>query len=171
MITELEIGHRVSELAAQIAQDYRGVDLHLVGILKGAFVFLADLMRRLHDQNIGLSLDFVRAFSYGVGERSSGEVRLSLDAESDLTGRQVLVVDDIVDSGRTLALVCKHLMSRGAASVRTCVLLDKPSRREVDLKVDYVGFIIPDKFVVGYGMDFAERSRHLPFIMAREEGG
>ena len=164
LITELEIRLRVSQIAEAIARDTNVRGLIVVAVLKGAFMFLADLLRRLADLGLEPRVDFIRAASYGSGTRSSGRVKISLDCASPVRGRAVLLVDDIVDSGRTLAHLQRHLKAKGAARVLTCVLLDKASRREVKFQPDYVGFEIPDRFVVGYGMDFDERYRYLPFI-------
>ena len=164
LFTEPEIQRRVSELAQEIAGDLHGRDVCVVAVLKGAFMLLADLLRRLHDLGVEPVVDFVKAGSYGSGDRSGGAVKITLDVSTDLVGKDVLLVDDIVDSGRTLSLLKAHLQAKGAASIRTVVLLDKPSRREVEFKPDYVGFEIPDRFVIGYGMDYAEKYRQLPYI-------
>ena len=169
LITELEIRLRVSQIAEAIARDADDRGLVVVAVLKGAFMFLADLLRRLADLGLEPRVDFIRAASYGSGTRSKGQIKISLDCASPVKGRTVLLVDDIVDSGRTLSRLQRHLKAKGAARVQTCVLLDKPSRREVEFQPDYVGFEIPDHFVVGYGMDFDERYRYLPFIGILEE--
>lgn len=161
LLTEDRIQQRVQELAAEVSADYAGQHLVLVVALKGAFVFAADLMRALQ---VPLCVDFVAASSYGKNTVSSGEVRVGYETCGDLEGRHVLVVEDIVDSGRTLSVLVASLRSRGAASVKTCCLLDKPSRRVVDFRPEYVGFEIPDHFVIGYGLDYAERYRSLPFV-------
>lgn len=137
----------------------------LIPLLKGAFVFAADLLRRLNRNDIKTEVDFIRASSYGQNDVSTGEVRLTGELSVDVTDKFVLVVDDIIDTGKTLQVVHNELKFRGAEVVRTCVLLDKPSRRLTDFSPDYVGFQIPDIFVVGYGMDYAEKWRHLPCIM------
>lgn len=155
------IAAKVATLGARIADDYRGKDLALVSILKGSLPFLADLMRRIE---IPLSVDFMEVSSYGATTESSGVVRIVKDIANSVEGRDVLVVEDIVDTGNTLAFVLAHLRSQRPASVRLCTLLDKPARRIVPIEIDYRGFEIPDKFVVGYGLDFAERYRNLPFI-------
>ncbi|MEA2662629.1 MAG: hypoxanthine phosphoribosyltransferase [Chloroflexota bacterium] len=152
---------RVRELGARIAQDYDGRDLVLVSILKGALPFLADLMRAVP---IYCSLDFLEVSSYGAGTTSSGVVRILKDLAKPIEGRHVLVVEDILDTGHTLSYVIEHLRGQHPASLGLCALLDKPARRVVPIAVDYKGFEIPDKFVVGYGLDFAERYRNLPFI-------
>lgn len=155
------IARRVRQLGAQIADDYVGRDLVLVSILKGALPFLADLMREIR---IYCSLDFLEVSSYGAGTSSSGVVRILKDLAKPIEGRDVLVVEDILDTGHTLSYVIEHLRGQHPASLGLCALLDKPARRVVPISVDYRGFQIADKFVVGYGLDFAERYRNLPFI-------
>ncbi len=152
---------KVSDLAADISRDYQGQDLLLVGVLCGSFVFLADLMRRIC---LPLQVEFVCLSSYGSGTESSGQIRMLKDLAGPVAGRHILIVEDITDSGRTLKYLVELLRGRGAASVRTCCLLDKPSRREVDFAPDYCGFEIPDAFVVGYGLDFANLYRNLPYV-------
>jgi len=161
LVDEAAIVAKVRELGARIAKDYRGKDLVLVSILKGALPFLADLMRQIP---VPLSLDFLEVSSYGAGTETSGVVRILKDLANPIEGRDVLVVEDILDTGKTLAFVVDHLRSQHPSSVRLCTLLDKPSRRLVPIEIDYRGFEIPDKFVVGYGLDYAERYRNLPFI-------
>ncbi|MDQ2952563.1 MAG: hypoxanthine phosphoribosyltransferase [Chloroflexota bacterium] len=161
LVDEDTIASRVRELGARIALDYGGKDLVLVSILKGALPFLADLMRQVQ---IPLSLDFLEVSSYGDATETSGVVRILKDLAKPIEARDVLVVEDIVDTGNTLNFVLDHLRSQRPASVRLCTLLDKPSRRIVPITIDYRGFEIPDKFVVGYGLDYAERYRNLPFI-------
>jgi hypoxanthine phosphoribosyltransferase len=162
------IAGRVAELGAEIARDYarEGRDPHLVGVLKGGCVFLSDLMRAI---DLPLTVDFVAVSSYGDAEVSSGEVRLTKDLDRPLDGRDVLVVEDIVDTGLTLAFLVDDFRRRGARSVRVATLLDKAARRLVDVPLDYVGFAIPDEFVVGYGLDAAERHRNLPHVAVVEE--
>ena len=155
------IQSRVRELGAQIAADYVGRDLVLVSILKGALPFLADLMREVP---IYCSLDFLEVSSYGAGTSSSGVVRILKDLAKPIEGRNVLVVEDILDTGHTLSYVIEHLRGQHPSTLGRCALLDKPARRVVPITVDYKGFEIEDKFVVGYGLDFAERYRNLPFI-------
>src|SRR5712691_4165175 len=161
LIDEQAIAKRVRELGAAIADDYRGKDVVLVSILKGALPFLADLMRQMP---IPLALDFLEVSSYGEATESSGVVRILKDLAKPIEGREVVVVEDILDTGRTLAYVIEHLRGQHPASLGLCALLDKPARRVMPITVDYRGFEIPDKFVVGYGLDFAERYRNLPFI-------
>jgi hypoxanthine phosphoribosyltransferase len=162
LIDETTLQRRVVELAQAIEDDYRGVDdLLLIAVLKGAFVFLADLsraMRRPHQ------LDFMGISSYGAGTESSGAVRIVLDLKQDIAGRHVLIVEDIIDSGRTLDYMKRNIQARDPASLRICSLLNKLERREIDVHLDYLGFEIPDEFVVGYGLDFAELYRNLPYI-------
>jgi len=161
LIDEQAIAAKVRELGTAIADDYRTKDLVLVSILKGALPFLADLMRQMP---IPLALDFLEVSSYGEATESSGNVRILKDLAKSIEGRDVVVVEDILDTGQTLSYVIEHLRSKQPASVRLCTLLDKPARRIVPIQIDYRGFEIPDKFVVGYGLDYAERYRNLPFI-------
>lgn len=161
LVDEAAIAAKVRELGDSISRDYRGKDLVLVSILKGALPFLADLMRQIP---LPLALDFLEVSSYGSSTESSGVVRILKDIANPIEGRDVLVVEDILDTGNTLAFVVEHLRSQRPASVRICTLLDKPARRLVPIDIDYRGFEIPDKFVVGYGLDYAERYRNLPFI-------
>ncbi len=152
---------RVAELAAQIDADYAGRDLLLVGVLKGAVMVLADLARAMH---LPVEMDWMAVSSYGSGTKSSGVVRILKDLDNDITGRHVLVVEDIVDSGLTLSWLVGNLKSRDPASVRVCVMLRKPDAARMDVDVAYTGFDIGDEFVIGYGLDYAERYRNLPFI-------
>ncbi|MFQ6006182.1 MAG: hypoxanthine phosphoribosyltransferase [Woeseia sp.] len=162
LISEKEILDRVDELAAQISADYADKDeVVLVGVLKGAFVLLADLARRL---TVPRSIEFIAVSSYEDGDVPSGAVRLVMDVRSSIAGKHVLIVEDIVDTGHTLRYLIDMLKSRGPASVRTCVLLHKEHSTEVDLDIDYLGFTIGDDWVVGYGLDYAERDRTLPYI-------
>ena len=153
---------RVSELGAQISRDYAGQDLLLVCVLKGGVMFLTDLMRQI---TIPHSIDFMAISSYGTGVRkSSGIVRILMDLSADITGQNVLIVEDIIDTGHTLDYLLDLLSTRGPASLRVCCLLDKPSRRQVPIQVDYLGFSIPDKYVFGYGLDLDQLYRNLPLI-------
>jgi hypoxanthine phosphoribosyltransferase len=162
LISEEQIQQRVVELAAEIARDFAAVENPLlICVLKGGYVFLGDLSRALARPH---SLDFMGVSSYGSGTVSSGAVQIIMDLKQPLVGRDVLIVEDIVDSGRTLSYMRQILLARQPASLRICTLLNKPSRREVDVPVDYIGFDIPDEFVVGYGLDFDELYRNLPFI-------
>ena len=163
LLTEEQLRTRVAELGAQISQDYAGKDLMLVCILKGANIFLADLCRQI---TLPLSYDFVAVSSYGADTKSSGVVRILKDLDESVESKHVLVVEDIVDTGLTLRLsyLLENLRSRRAASVKICTLLDKPSRRRVEVPVDYCGFTVEDRFVVGYGLDYAGVYRNLPYI-------
>lgn len=163
LISEEEIARRVAELGQQISQDYAGKDLMLVGILKGCVLFLSDLIRHIH---VPVAFDFVAVSSYGADTKSSGVVRILKDLDESVESKHVLVVEDIVDTGLTLRLsyLLENLRSRRAASVKVCTLLDKPSRRRVDVPVDYRGFTVEDRFVVGYGMDYQGKYRSLPYI-------
>jgi hypoxanthine phosphoribosyltransferase len=160
LIAAAEIARRVGELAEQIAADYRGQEIVIVGVLKGGFVFMADLIRR---QPLTVRCDFVKVSSYGMGT-TSGTIQLHLDISIPLEGRHVVVIEDIVDTGNSIAWLLAHLQRKQPASLRLCALLDKPSRRETPVTIDYLGFSIPDQFVVGYGIDCAERYRQLPFV-------
>lgn len=155
------IAGRVCELAEQISSDYEGKDLLVVGVLKGAWVFMADLVRRL---TTPIRCDFVRVTSYGMGTETSGDPELLLDITESVEETHVLVVDDIVDTGISVSWLMAHLRKKNPASLRLCVLLDKPSRRQVAMDPDYCGFQIPDRFVIGYGLDSAEQYRELPFV-------
>jgi hypoxanthine phosphoribosyltransferase len=161
LIVEDALQRRVSELGEEISHDYTGRDLLLVGVLKGAVFFMSDLMRRL---TIPCEIDFMAISSYGAGTDSSGVVRILKDLDINIEGRDVLVVEDIIDSGLTLSYLMRNLEARQPASLEICALLTKPGRREIDVPVRYVGFEIPDRFVVGYGLDFAERYRNLPYV-------
>jgi hypoxanthine phosphoribosyltransferase len=161
LIDEETLAGRVAELGAEVSADYQGRDLLLIGVLKGAVFFMADLMRHL---NVPCEVDFMAISSYGDATDSSGIVRILKDLDINIEGRDVLVVEDIIDSGLTLSYLIRNLESREPASLEVCALLTKPSRREIDIPVRYVGFEIPNKFVVGYGLDFAERYRNLPYV-------
>lgn len=161
LISEDKVEARVRELAAQISKDYEGKEIRMVGILKGASFFMCDLAKRI---TVPVSIDFMQVSSYGGATESTGTVRIKKDLDESIEGKDVIIVEDIVDSGRTLAFLGEFLKNKGAASVRYCTLLDKPERRVVDLKADYSGFEIPDQFVVGYGMDYDQNYRNLPYI-------
>ena len=161
-----ELQQRIGELAAEISRDYASRDLLLIGVLKGAVFFLGDLMRRL---TVSSECDFMAISSYGSGTESSGVVRILKDLDAPIAGRNVLVVEDIVDSGLTLSYLLRTLAARGPQSLEVCALLTKPSRREVDLTCRYVGFEIPNRFVIGYGLDYGERYRSLPFVAVLDE--
>ena len=154
LYTEEHLKARVAELGRQISADYKGESVVLVGVLKGAIVFFTDLAR----------FDFISCSSYGSGTTSTGVVRILKDLDRSVEGKHVLVVEDIVDTGTTLHYLLENLHARGAKSVRLAALLNKPERRKMDVEVDYVGFVIPDYFVIGYGLDYAEKYRHLPYI-------
>jgi hypoxanthine phosphoribosyltransferase len=157
-----ELAHRVRELAEQISADYAGKDVLLIGVLKGAVFFLADLMRQLE-------VDFMAVSSYGSSTDSSGVVRILKDLDAPIEGRHVLIVEDIVDSGLTLSYLFRMLGARSPASLEVCALLTKPERREVDMPIRYVGFEIPNRFAIGYGLDHAERYRNLPYVAVLNE--
>ncbi len=161
LLTEEQLGSRLDEMAAQIDADYAGRELLLVGVLKGAVMVMADLARRLHTS---VQMDWMAVSSYGAGTKSSGVVRILKDLDADLTGRHVLIVEDIIDSGLTLSWLLANLRSRGPASVEIATMLRKPEAATVEVDVRYVGFDIPTEFVVGYGLDYAERYRNLPFV-------
>lgn len=161
LLSEEQIRARILDLGAQITRDYAGLNPLLVGVLKGALFFLSDLMRAIDTR---LSLEFMAISSYGSSTRTSGEVRIMKDLDVPIEGRHILVVEDIVDTGLTLSYLLANLHARGAASVKLAALLDKYERRQKEVPIDYLGFKIPDEFVVGYGLDFAERYRNLPFI-------
>ncbi len=161
LIDEDALQQRITELGVEISADYEGRDLLLVGVLKGAVFFMADLMRRL---TIPCEIDFMAISSYGAATDSSGVVRILKDLDVNIAGRDVLVVEDIIDSGLTLSYLLRTLKARKPASLEICALLTKPERREIDVPVRYVGFEIPNRFVIGYGLDFAERYRNLRYI-------
>ena len=161
IISPEEIQTRVAQLAAQISQEFQGQDLVLLGVLKGAFIFMSDLARHLE---MPVEMDFVRLASYGSATESCGQITMTKDCEIDLAGRNVLVVEDIVDTGLTLKWLADKLRQRGAAQVKLCSLIDKSERREVELELDYVGFDIPRGFLVVYGLDFDEQYRYLPGV-------
>ncbi len=161
LLTEEQLHTRLDEIAAQIDADYAGKDLLLVGVLKGAVMVMADLARRLTHS---VQMDWMAVSSYGSGTKSSGVVRILKDLDADLTGRHVLIVEDIIDSGLTLSWLLSNLRSRGPATVEIATMLRKPEASKVDVDVRYVGFDIPNEFVVGYGLDYAEKYRNLPFV-------
>lgn len=161
LVDEKSLQKRIVELGAQISQDYAGQDLHLICILRGGILFLTDLMRHISVPN---TLDFMAVSSYGSGRQSTGQVRITLDLKDDIHDRNVLLVEDIVDSGYTIASVLEFLRTRHPRSLRVCTLLNKPERREVEVPIDYCGFEIPNRFVFGYGLDLDEYYRNLPFI-------
>lgn len=152
---------RIREMGAQIARDYHGRRPELICVLKGAVTFMSDLMRTI---DLNLSIDFIAVSSYGKGKNSTGEVKIIKDLDEPLEGRDIILVEDILDTGLTLSYLVRNFLSRGATSVKIATLLNKPERRKVEVTPDYIGFEIPDKFVVGYGLDYAERYRNLPYI-------
>lgn len=161
MLTHEQLEERIKELGKEISDTYRGHDLLIVCILKGAILFFSDLARHI---DIPVSMDFMAVSSYGGGTKSSGVVRILKDLDRPAQGMDILIIEDIVDSGNTLSYLKRTLMSRKPASLRICSLLDKPERRESDIEVDFTGFEIPDEFVVGYGLDYAEKYRNLPYV-------
>ena len=161
LLTEEEIAKRVKELGAEISKDYEGKEIVMVCLLTGAAWFATDLSRALEND---MRMDFMVASSYGNGTTTSGNVKVSLDVRTDLSNKHVLLVDDIIDTGTTFKAITEMLASRNVASIKTCALCDKKERRTADINADYVGFVIPDEFVVGYGLDFAGSYRNLPYI-------
>jgi hypoxanthine phosphoribosyltransferase len=161
LASEKDIAKKVREIGQSISGYYKDKNLLMVSVLKGSVVFMADLMREI---NIPLEIDFMAVSSYGKGSKTSGIVKIIKDLDIPLAGFDVLIVEDILDSGLTLSYIMELLQSRGPKSIRLCTLFDKPERRKVEIKADYVGFIIPDEFVVGYGLDYAEKYRNLPYV-------
>jgi hypoxanthine phosphoribosyltransferase len=165
-VSQSDLERRVRELGAEISRDYEGKDLFLVGVLKGAVFFLSDLMRSLE---VDCEVDFMAVASYGSSTDSSGVVRILKDLDATIEGKDVLIVEDIIDSGLTLSYLLRTLKAREPRSLEVCALLTKPERREVDLPIRYTGFEIPNKFVIGYGLDHAERYRNLPYVAVLQE--
>lgn len=161
LISKEELATRVAELGKQIEKDYQGKDLVCVGLLKGSVVFMSDLIKTI---NLDLKIDFMKVSSYGNGTDSTGIVKILKDVDEEVTGKDVLLIEDIVDTGLTLANVKEFMWKKKPNSIKICTLLDKPSRRKADVKAEYVGFEIPDAFVIGYGLDYAEHYRNLPFV-------
>ena len=161
LFSEEELKARVKEIAKQIEQDYAGQEIMLISVLRGSFVFMADLCRHI---DLPCTIDFMSVSSYGKGTSSSGQVQITKDLSSDISGKHIIVVEDILDSGNTLSYLLRLLEQRHPASIRLCTLLDKPERRVKHVEVHYSGFTIPDAFVVGYGLDYAEQYRNLPYI-------
>lgn len=161
MFTEEEVSNKIREIGAKISEDLNGEPVKVICILKGASFFACELAKRI---TVPVYIDFMRVSSYGDGTESTGKVNIIQDLEASIEGENVLVVEDIIDSGYTLSFLLENLKSRGAKSVRLCTLLSKPDRRVVDVPVDYIGYVIPDVFVVGYGLDYAQRYRNLPYI-------
>lgn len=160
-LSEKEVDERIQQMGEQISRDYAGRQVHLICVLKGGSFFMCELAKRI---TVPVSLDFMSVSSYGSETKSSGVVKIVKDLDEPLKGKDVLVVEDIVDSGRTLSYLLEMLHDRGPASLRLCTLLDKPDRRVIDVNVDYTGFQIPDEFVVGYGLDYGQKYRNLPYI-------
>jgi hypoxanthine phosphoribosyltransferase len=161
MITDDQIREKTAELGRKLTEDYRGKNPLLICVLKGGLMFLADLMREI---DIPVEIDFMAVSSYGDATESSGVVRILMDLDRNIEGRHVLIVEDIIDTGRTLTYIIENLRTRGPASIKVCTLLNKPARRVLDIPIDYVGFEIPDRFVIGYGLDYGEIYRNLPFV-------
>lgn len=161
LFSEEQLKQRVREIAAEIEKDYAGKEIMLISVLRGSFVFMADLCRAI---DLPCTIDFMSVSSYGKGTTSSGQVQITKDLSEDISGRHVIVIEDILDSGNTLSYLLKLLENRHPASIRLCTLLDKPDRRTKPVQVHYSGFTIPDAFVVGYGLDYAEKYRNLPYI-------
>lgn len=161
LYTQEDIWKRAKELGEQITEDYKGKELVLVGTLRGAVMWMADMMRNI---NLDMQIDFISASSYGSGTVSSGNVVIKQDVELNVTDKHILIIEDIIDSGNTLSFLKKHFAQRGAASVKICTMLDKPARREADVYGDYVGYTVDDLFIVGYGLDFDQKYRNLPYI-------
>ena len=161
LFSEEQLDRRVREIAAEITRDYEGKEIMLISVLRGSFVFMADLCRRI---DLPCTLDFMSVSSYGKGTTSSGQVQITRDLSSDISGKHIIVVEDILDSGNTLSYLLKLLEQRKPASIRLCTLLNKPDRRVKHVDVHYCGFDIPDAFIVGYGLDYAEQYRNLPYI-------
>lgn len=163
LLTQARIKKRIKELGKKISRDYKGKKLVLVGILKGAFVFMADLIREI---NLPLEIDFIQAASYGASKTSSGAIKIKKDIDLPIEGKHVLLVEDIIDYGYTMDHLLKFLKHKKPKSIRVCAFLDKPDRREVNVPIAYKGFDVPNEFVLGYGLDLAEKNRNLPFVAA-----
>lgn len=161
LISEQDVDARIAEIGAQISKDYEGKQVHLICILKGSVYFTCELAKRI---SVPVTMDFMSVSSYGDGTSSSGVVKIAKDLDETIEGKDVIVIEDIIDSGRTLSYLLEILQKRNPSSMKLCTLLDKPDRRVRDVKVDYVGFAIPDEFVVGYGLDYAQKYRNLPYI-------
>ena len=161
MIPEQDVDARIEELGKQISEEYEGKEVHLICILKGSVFFTCELAKRI---TVPVTLDFMSVSSYGDGTTSSGRVKIAKDLDESLEGKEVIIIEDIIDSGNTLYYLMDVLAKRNPSSLKLCTLLDKPDRRVKDVQVDYVGFVIPDEFVVGYGLDYAQKYRNLPYI-------
>ncbi len=166
LFDEATLASMVEKLGTRITEDYHGEDLLVIGILKGANIFMGDLIRKI---NLPIQIDFMAVSSYGHSTQSSGVVKINKDLDCEIENRHVLIVEDIVDSGLTLKYLAENLMTRGPKSLKICTLLDKPERRKAKINIDYKGFDIPDVFIVGYGIDYAEKYRNLPFIASLKE--
>lgn len=166
LVSEEDITSKVKELGKQITEDYKDKDLMLIGILKGAVIFMSELAQNI---DLPVQMDFMAVSSYGKSSVSTGEVKIVKDLDFSVEGRNLLIIEDIIDTGYTLSYLIDNLKKRGAKSVKVCTLLDKPDRRKADIHVDYLGFIVPDEFIVGYGLDYAERYRNLPYVAALKE--
>lgn len=166
LLTQQQLADKTKELAQRISNDYREKEFVMVTVLKGGFIFASDLVRQM---DIDVDINFMAVSSYGSGTRSSGNVKIVKDLDSDIRGKHVLIVEDIVDSGHTLSFLMQLMKDRGAVDVKICTILNKPSRREVDIDVAYLGYDIPDEFVVGYGLDYDERYRNLPYLATLKE--
>lgn len=166
LFSEEQLAEKVKELGKQISEDYKGEEVLVIGILKGANVFMSDLIRKIH---IPIELDFMAVSSYGASTQSSGVVKIMKDLDYSIEGKNVLIIEDIIDTGLTLHYLQENLLSRGPKSFKICTLLDKPERRKAAINVDYKGFDIPDEFIVGYGIDYAEKYRNLPYVASLKE--
>lgn len=166
MITQQQINERAAEIGKQIEEDYAGESIVLVGILRGAVVWMADIMKNV---NLDMRIDFMAVSSYGSATKSSGIVKINKDLDTDIEGKHVIIIEDIVDSGITLNYLKGYMENREAKSVKICTLLDKPEGRKVDIDVDYIGFTVDDKFIIGYGLDYDQKYRNLPYISYLEE--
>lgn len=165
LFSEEEIAKRVNVLGSELVDFYKGKDLLVISLLRGSFIFASDLIRNM---DMDLEIDFITTASYGHGEKSSGYVNILSDIRTNVCGRDVLIVDDIIDSGHTLKAVYEHILKKNPNSIKTCVCLDKPSRREVDFEADFVGFEIDDVFIVGYGLNYGDHMRNIPYIFTYE---
>ena len=164
LITASQVRERINHLVEEIARESHGNELIVVGLLKGCFMFLSDLVRQMYQRDISIRIDFMHVSSYGSGTESTGRVKLNHDITTDIENRIVLLIDDILDTGHTLNFAYHHLLEKKPAVLKSCVLLDKPSRRIIPFQPDYAGFTVPDAFIVGYGLDFDDRYRELPYI-------
>lgn len=161
LFNEEVLAKRVAELGASITEDFKGKDLTVVGVLKGANIFMSDLIRKIE---MSVTMDFIAVSSYGMSTSSSGVVKINKDLDFPIEGKNVLIIEDIIDTGLTLSYIVENFKSRGASSVTICTLLDKPERRKVNVEIKYIGFDVPDEFIIGYGIDYAEKYRNLPYI-------